>query len=123
MITIRLSIRSFAGMVLTDVAVGTSIEASILVASDLDIPLRIVTWSCSCSAESASIVFIRLVIGAWAGIGCGFASIRVVFATRFAAAGAPGLIGAIGVIGTCAVAGVAGVAEPEEVACGVAVGR
>ncbi|CAB4552623.1 unannotated protein [freshwater metagenome] len=68
-------------------------------------------------------VLIKLVIGAWAGIGCGFGSILVVFATRFAAAGALGLIGAIGVAGTWVAAGVTGAADPFEVACGVAVGR
>ena len=66
LITIRLSIISLAGMVRTDVATGTVSEASMLVASDLDIPLRIVTWSSSVSSATMSIT---PVAGACAGIG------------------------------------------------------
>src|SRR5690606_14484030 len=45
LITMRLSIMSFAGMVRTLVAVGTVRLASMFVASDLAIPRRGETWS------------------------------------------------------------------------------
>ena len=93
----------------TEVAVGTSSEASMFVARAFDIPLRMLTWSASSSIAASSIVLIRPVTGAWAGIGCGLASTRVVLAiTCSADAELAGAAGAAGVTGVAGGAGVAG---------------
>ena len=75
LMTIRLSIKSFAGMVRTLVAVGTLRDASIFVTSDFCMPLRTVTVSSPSSTTS-----MEPVTGACAGIGCDLGSTRVVFA-------------------------------------------
>src|SRR3954452_20721005 len=79
LMTIRLSIMSFAGMVRTLVAVGTLRLASMLVASVLVMPLRVVTVaSGSASVSGRSCTAVVPVAGAWAGMGCGLAGIDVV---------------------------------------------
>ena len=64
--TMRLSIKSFAGIALTLVAVGIDRDASIFAASVLAIPLRMLTWSSACSSVCGAET-----TGAWAGIGVG----------------------------------------------------
>ncbi|CAB4639520.1 unannotated protein [freshwater metagenome] len=81
LITRRLSIISLAGSARTLVAVGIWIDWSMLVARVLAIPLRAVIWSCASSSDDSGTIAIDSVIGACAGIGAGFASTRVVFAT------------------------------------------
>src|SRR5689334_15460524 len=76
LMTMRLSIISFAGMVRTLVAVGTVSDSSMLAARVFGMPLRTVTLSSAdASAEDGS------VFGAWAGTGCGAAGRAVVRAT------------------------------------------
>src|SRR3954469_4206696 len=77
LMTMRLSISSLAGMVRTLVAVGTVSDASMLVASDFDIPRSGVTLSSS----AASTVALGAVTGASAGTGCGLGATEVVRAT------------------------------------------
>src|SRR5688572_30812564 len=76
LMTMRLSIISFAGTVRTLVAVGIVSEASMLVASVLVIPRSGVTTSSPVTRSSAGAAF-----GACAGIGCGAAGRAVVRAT------------------------------------------
>ena len=78
LITILLSISSFAGMARTLVAVGTVRERSMLTASALGIPLRMVTVSCSSDSAAAKSLAI---MGASAGIGADCAGRDVVVAT------------------------------------------
>jgi hypothetical protein len=104
-------------MVRTLVAVGIEIDASMLAARVFGMPLRMVTWS----VASSSTMPIDEVTGACAGIGVGFASTRVVFATRTglgspaaaAGAAATGAAAGVGVLtaGAAAAAGAA-LADP-----------
>src|SRR5690606_27844862 len=76
LMTMRLSIMSFAGTVRTLVAVGIDVLWSMLVASVFAMPLSTVTRSCG-SSDSAT-TGIDAVVGACAGMGCGFAGADVV---------------------------------------------
>src|ERR1700712_1418201 len=100
LITMRLSMSSFAGMLRTLVATGMLRLASMLVASDFAGPRRGVTLSCSAASASA----LRAQPTAWAGMGCGEASFEVVRAT-----GAVDGAVAMGVVAGVAAAGAAGV--------------
>lgn len=77
LITMRLSIMSFAGMVRTLVAVGTVSDSSMFAARVFGMPRSAVTVSSSVdsSAEEGT------TFGAWAGIGCAAAGFAVVRAT------------------------------------------
>src|SRR5690606_4354917 len=75
LITMRLSIMSFAGMVRTLVAVGIDVLWSMLVASVFAMPLSTVTVSCGSDSAATGI---DAVVGACAGIGCGLAGAEVV---------------------------------------------
>lgn len=86
--TIRLSIRSLAGICLTLVAVGTEIEASMLVARVFDIPFRIVT--CGCSLISSIVIAEESVDGRSAGTGAVFGASSAVFATGIVMASVAG---------------------------------
>ena len=77
LMTIRLSIISFAGIVRTLVAVGTVSDSSMLRARAFVIPLRTVTWSSVSSAGSSAVLF----SGASEGIGVSAAGLFVVRAT------------------------------------------
>jgi len=77
LMTMRLSIISFAGIVRTLVAVGTVSESSMLDARAFGMPLRTVTRSSSVLWPAAE----GTVLGACAGMGCGFAGFAVVRAT------------------------------------------
>src|SRR6476620_6397471 len=77
LITIRLSIMSFAGMVRTLVAVGIVSDSSMLAARVLGMPRRTVTTSSSAAWSAAD----GATLGACAGIGCGAAGRAVVRAT------------------------------------------
>src|SRR5688572_12909118 len=95
LMTIRLSIISFAGIVRTLVAVGIVSDSSMLAASVFGRPRRTVTLSCSVGSSAAD----GAAGGACAGIGCGEAGRAVVRATGWAVT-----------TGTCAVTGWAPVA-------------
>ena len=86
-----------------------------LVASALPMPFKKSTRF-SVSSSVSLMMSIDEVAGAWAGIGCGFGSIRVVFATRGASPVGTGAAGVVEASG--AAAGVTGV----PVACDVSVG-
>src|SRR3712207_4308003 len=73
LMTMRLSIISFAGTVRTLVAVGTLRLASMFAASVFGMPRSGVTTSCG----SSGAVAIGVVSGACAGIGCGFGCTEV----------------------------------------------
>src|ERR671912_2104203 len=77
LMTMRLSIISFAGIVRTLVAVGTVSDSSMFTASVLVMPLRTVTLSASGFSPPAD----GATEGACAGIGCGEAGRAVVRAT------------------------------------------
>src|SRR5690349_18219028 len=77
LITIRLSIMSFAGTVRTLVAVGTVSDSSMLAARVLVIPRRVVTLSSWLDASPVE----GTALGAWAGIGWLEAGLAVVRAT------------------------------------------
>src|SRR5689334_11771150 len=77
LMTIRLSIISFAGIVRTLVAVGIVSDSSMLAASVFGRPRRTVTVSSSVAPSAAD----GATLGAWAGIGCGDAGRAVVRAT------------------------------------------
>src|ERR1700710_1584872 len=82
LMTIRLSIISFAGMVRTLVAVGIDSEASMFVASDFAMPRNGVTWSSLAVAGRAA------ARGASAGMARVFGPTEVRAALRGAALGA-----------------------------------
>src|SRR4051812_28637543 len=94
LITMRLSIMSFAGMVRTLVAVGTLRLASMFAAMTLATPLS--TWT-ELSGCGASVADAAGAAGACAGIGCGFAGAEVVRATGVLPVGGAGSTGASGV--------------------------
>src|SRR5206468_8048248 len=71
LMTIRLSIISFAGIVRTLVAVGIDSDASMLVASVFAMPRSGVTWS------SFAVPACAAGVGASAGIACVFAGAEV----------------------------------------------
>src|SRR6478735_9072708 len=77
LITIRLSIMSFAGTVRTLVAVGTVSDSSMLAARVLVMPRRTVTWFSSVDASPVE----GTAAGACAGIGWFAAGLAVVRAT------------------------------------------
>src|SRR6188768_2650200 len=77
LITIRLSIMSFAGTVRTLVAVGTVSDSSMFAARVFGMPRRTVTWSCSLEDSLVD----GTAFGACAGIGCVAAGLAVVRAT------------------------------------------
>ena len=77
LITMRLSIISFAGTVRTLVAVGTVSDSSMFAARALGMPRRTVTLSSSADSPDAA----GATFGACAGIGCGDAGRVVVRAT------------------------------------------
>ena len=82
LITMRLSIISFAGIVRTLVAVGTVRLAFMFVTSALAMPrIGVTLFSGSVVPSAASAIAGAVVRGASAGIGCGFGSIEVVRAT------------------------------------------
>src|SRR5918993_859903 len=77
LMTMRLSIISFAGIVRTLVAVGIVSDSSMLAASVFVMPRSGVTLSCSVDSSDED----AFANGAWAGIGCGAAGFAVVRAT------------------------------------------
>jgi hypothetical protein len=77
LMTMRLSIISFAGMVRTLVAVGTVSDWSMFAARVLDMPRRGVALSSSTDSSAV----LASGFGAWAGIGAGAAGFAVVRAT------------------------------------------
>jgi hypothetical protein len=103
-ITMRLSMRSFAGMVRTLVAVGTVRLVAMFAARLLDMPRSGVTTSFASGASPVGMTACGLVIGASAGTGTGLAATDVVRAVGWLPITAMGAV--IGCAG--AAAGAAG---------------
>src|SRR5690606_17492430 len=116
LMTMRLSIISFAGTVRTLVAVGTVRLASMLVATAFAMPLSVVTTSVGSTGSWEAGA--GTAVGAAAGVGAGFAWSDVVLAigwlpvgvgtSALAAAGAAGA-GAAGAASATGASGAAGV--------------
>ncbi len=86
--TIRLSIRTLAGICLTLVAVGTEIDASMFEARVLLMPFRMFTWGCS--LISSSVTAAVSVDGKSAGTGAVFGASSAVLATGMVMASVAG---------------------------------
>src|SRR6478609_7744299 len=104
LMTMRLSIISFAGIVRTLVAVGTVSDSSMFTASALVMPFRTVTLSSSGFSPPAE----GATAGAWAGMGCRAAGRAVVRAIG----GAP--MTGIGAVTGCASEDCAGGFAPSD---------